>query len=409
MYSTLALEVFLGWRPRLLLTRLCNRARQWLGETLAHSVARWMVPLRTLRQVGGWHPPTIQLEETRSILVVRPDEIGDLVLTGPFLRELRRVAPAAHITLIVKKHCQELVELCPYVDAVYSLDFPPNGNKRRVFLLFAAWRLRWSRFSWQGFQLVLLPRSSPDWYDAELVATVLAGTGKIVVNRECLGHRSGRSFVKNTETADFSEAQILHEVPRNLKLLQRYGAVITPNPPLELWITESDREFSRKVLSSGGQYVAFCGGARDSARRWPIDRFSAVAAQLRDQHGVVPVILGARGDPEFSGAVNLIGRTTLRQAAAVLERCALYVGNDTGSKHIAAAMGIPTVEISAFRCGGDINHVSSPARFRAWGVPYRLAQPPAGPSIFAIEEIAIDHVLRLCTALLSAPIEHQIR
>ena len=74
-------------------------------------------------------------------------------------------------------------------------------------------------------------------------------------------------------------------------------------------------------------------------------------------------------------AVDVTGRTTLRQTAALLKKCDLYVGNDTGSMHLAAAAGIPVVEISCFPMDGPVWHWNSPRRFAPWGVPHRILQP----------------------------------
>src|SRR5262249_45220100 len=141
------------------------------------SIGRWVAPLRTLRQLWGWRPERIPLAKARNILVIRPDGIGDVVLTSPFLRELRRAAPRARIILLVKMGCRELVEHCPYADAVYSLDF-----EHRKRLRWAAWCLRWGRMPWRGFDLVLLPRSDVDWFNSELVGHILAGRGALLVH-----------------------------------------------------------------------------------------------------------------------------------------------------------------------------------------------------------------------------------
>jgi ADP-heptose:LPS heptosyltransferase len=122
---------------------------------------------------------------------------------------------------------------------------------------------------------------------------------------------------------------------------------------------------------------------------------------LRDRYGIVSVALGSTQDRVIEGTVDLVGKTTLRQAAAVLEHCTLFIGNDSGLKHLAAAAGIPVVEISGFRKGGDPNHPNSPSRFHAWGVPHRVAQPLPGPGMFAIEEVTVDTVQRMCAALLA--------
>src|SRR5262245_56158794 len=92
--------------------------RKIISFPMSETVLGWAAPLRTLRQIRGWKLRPVPLAQARKILVLRPDEIGDVVLTTAFLRELRHAAPHARIDLIVKHECRELVEHCPYVNAV---------------------------------------------------------------------------------------------------------------------------------------------------------------------------------------------------------------------------------------------------------------------------------------------------
>src|SRR5271157_5620018 len=108
----------------------------------------------------------ISLKSARAILVVRLGEIGDTVLTTPFLRELRRNAPGGWITLVVKPEAFNLVELCPYVNEVVTFDWPVSGQAGTLkgharALALAATRL-WKR----RFDLALLPRWDVDYYHA---------------------------------------------------------------------------------------------------------------------------------------------------------------------------------------------------------------------------------------------------
>ncbi|MHB1559266.1 MAG: glycosyltransferase family 9 protein, partial [Isosphaeraceae bacterium] len=66
---------------------------------------------------------------------------------------------------------------------------------------------------------------------------------------------------------------------------------------------------------------------------------------------------------------------TLRQTTAILSRCRLFIGNDSGPMHLASAVGVPVVEISMFPRSGPRGHVSSPHRFGPWGVPSVIVQP----------------------------------
>ena len=76
--------------------------------------------------------------------------------------------------------------------------------------------------------------------------------------------------------------------------------------------------------------------------------------------------------------VDAIGQTTLRQTAALLKHCRLFVGVDSGPMYLAAAAGIPVVEISCHPRDGSPLHANSPRRFGPWGVPSVVLQPGRG-------------------------------
>src|SRR5271166_4625161 len=112
--------------------------------------------------------PYRSLADARSILVVRLDALGDVVLTGPFLRELRHNAPKARITLVVQPSTFNLVELCPYVDQVLKFqvnsDHPSQMRLAWRFLTFCArhiWTRRWD--------MAINPRFDVDPYGATLL------------------------------------------------------------------------------------------------------------------------------------------------------------------------------------------------------------------------------------------------
>jgi ADP-heptose:LPS heptosyltransferase len=175
---------------------------------------------------------------------------------------------------------------------------------------------------------------------------------------------------------------------------------VAHSPHLELWLSKADRNFATQHLPDTARSVAIAPGARLDEKCWPSDRFAQVAFTLEKADGLTPVQLGAPGDPGFAGGVNLIGRTTLRQAAAVIERCVLLLGNDSGLAHLAAAVAVPVVEVNGFRREGPASHPNNPVRFGPWGVPHRIVQAPPGESVLAIEEVSVEAVQAACSELL---------
>jgi ADP-heptose:LPS heptosyltransferase len=74
-------------------------------------------------------------------------------------------------------------------------------------------------------------------------------------------------------------------------------------------------------------------------------------------------------------AMSLAGRLSLRQVSALLQRCSVFVGNDSGPMHLAGAAGVPVVEVSCHPLSAPIDHPNSPARFGPWGVSARIVRP----------------------------------
>ena len=94
--------------------------------------------------------------------------------------------------------------------------------------------------------------------------------------------------------------------------------------------------------------------------------------ELKDEANII--LLGSKDEThlgEFisideNKIINLVGKTNIRQAAALIARSNLFIGNDSGLMHIAAAVSTPVIEISSFPKNGDNTHATSPIRFGAW-------------------------------------------
>jgi ADP-heptose:LPS heptosyltransferase len=325
-------------------------------------------------------------EEVPSILVIRPDAIGDVVMTGPFLRELRRAYPKAKISLIVGPGTANLVETCPHIDRVLTNRvltdrLPPLTRwwhpilRRFVGLSFARRHLWPSRYD-----MAVVPRWGEDHFDASILA-LLSGA-------PCRVGYSARRPTKNSAYDRFytmvvNDRSVRHEVERNLHLLSELQTDVHDDA-LELWLSDEDRRFASQVLASSGaeSFVALSPGAGSPRRIWPIERYVEVGRWLVDR-GARLVVVGGPGDEGRgeqlrrigSQAIDLTNRATVRETAAVLAHCSLFCGNDSGPMHLAAAAGVPIVEVSCHPMSGDDLHPNSPKRFGPWGVPNRVVQP----------------------------------
>lgn len=367
-------------------------------------------------------PDEFRLSAVERVVVIRVDEIGDTLLTGPLLRELRRNLPDAEITLVVNPGVANLVERCPYVDHVVTYRWSVAGLfgrlKRHARALRLARRELWPR----RLDLALLPRWDRDRYHASFLAYFSGALHRVGYSEATTeGKKRMNAGADRLFTRVLTAGGAEHEVERNLDMLRALGGEVR-DTGLEVWLDDDDEAEAERLLgdAEGARrpLIALGIGAGSQRRVWPIPRYAELARALERRHGAGVVVVGSRQDRvrvesfrRQSGAiVDLVGRTTLRQAAAVLKRCDLYVGNDTGVMHLAAAAGIPVVEISCHPRTGSPAHDHSPVRFGPWGVEHRVLRPlePLPPCTdgcsgrvsHCITAVSVDQVLEAANALL---------
>lgn len=182
----------------------------------------------------------------------------------------------------------------------------------------------------------------------------------------------------------------VHEVELHNRMLVHLGLPATAAQPALALPAGLFDPAQLAFAVAPAQLVALGIGAGTPSRRWPADSFAKFLSRmlsLRPDLGFV--IVGGpadRADGESLAAVapgrilNFAGRLDLLQSAALLQRCALYVGNDSGPMHLAAAAGCAVVEISKHPLGGDDTSPNSPVRFGPLAARRRICQPaPRGP------------------------------
>jgi len=322
--------------------------------------------------------------------------MGDAILTTPLLREIRRCKPKAWITLVVATRNRELFVDCPDVNEVLGYDSAPDqaGVRKAPFV----WRL-WRRYFklatfamrslWRReFSVAVNPRYDCDYYDT---GPLLVASG--AVTRIAFSEKATELKRKENSGWDVFATKIIpscsvfkHEVLLNLSVLREFGGQ-PANKDLELHIEDSKLSIECLDLIKKWEPlrpVALAVGAGEPRRCWCDSGFIEVAKWLVANG--LPVLLIGGSDAETTSekiahvlgeaAISVVGRLSLIETAALLKCCRLYVGNDTGPKHLAAAVGVPVVELSC--CAkNDQESRYSPNRFRAWGVRSIVLQPEA--------------------------------
>ncbi|MGI9179359.1 MAG: glycosyltransferase family 9 protein [Longimicrobiaceae bacterium] len=385
-------------------------------------LASGMLPRRSQPLWDEGQP--LDLARARRILVVSLDEIGDTVLLTPFLRELRNAAPDSWIGLVVQPVSAALVDTCPHIDELFRYRAALPRYLRPLVLPFRAWATA-RVLRAQPPALAIVPRWDVDQHLAMALALFCGA-------RRRVGYSEGVHAYKRAINAGFDRlltdvipgSRQSHQVQRNLDVLRHLGAEIGSSR-LELWLEDADRESARAWLNMPeadereSRWVAFGIGARAAKRCWPLERFAALGRSLQQRLGVRIVLVGGQEDRAAQaavlaglgpGALGLCGRATLRQTAAVLERCRLFVGNDSAPMHLAAAVGCAVVEISCHPRTGGGDHPNAPERFGPWGVRSRVLRPrvPSSPCTdgchsrraHCILQVEVEEALEHASALL---------
>lgn len=235
------------------------------------------------------------------------------------------------------------------------------------------------------FELALVPRWDSDLHHAYMLSYLSGARQRIgyserVTKSKAIWNRGIDQLLTVAVPGD----GVMHEVERNLALLE-IAKIDCRSSQLEVWLTEEDRGFADRFLEGrqNNDRVALGIGAGHPRRKWPIERFLEVGRMLAEQNKEILVV---GGEAEFQAGeqlrhrlgdvvLNSAGLGTLRQTAALLERCQSFIGNDSGPMHLAAAAGLPGVEVSVHPETGAPEAEESPNRFGPWGIPAEIVRP----------------------------------
>jgi ADP-heptose:LPS heptosyltransferase len=297
--------------------------------------------------------------EARNILVVDFGQLGDVILSLPALGAIRRRFPRARVTVAVGGAAAAVVEMAGVADEALAVD--------RVALRDGPKHLS----VWQIGKLVLDVRRRKFDFVVDLhslsetnLLGFLSGAGQRLYAR-----RPGRSldYLANFRPAPPVEDRSKHAIDRYLDVVAPLGVGEVSRVP-RLPVREEDgravEEMLRKALSGGkirgrratagagdSPLVGIFPGAGHPSRRWPIERFAELAWMLERNDSVRSVLFAGPEErklvrealPKFPPSAVVLDRLTVPQLAAAAERLSVFVSNDTGPMHVAAAVGTPVV------------------------------------------------------------------
>jgi heptosyltransferase I len=279
-------------------------------------------------------------------LIVRLGALGDVVHAIPVAAALRRAYPDARIDWLVSAKHREILDFVPVIDRRLVIN-DRNGSTSGMTLVDAIRELRRNGYD-VAIDLQGLIKSA-------LLARASGATRVVGFSSSYARERLARLFY--TETHDpgrgglYNPEETRHVVEMNLGLLEPLG--VTPGRP-EFPIEDVDSNVARWAKShTGGVYALLNPGAAWPNKRWPPDRFAALAAELRNRRGLMSVILWGPGEDALAkataaaaeGAAVVSPKTALADVIALARGAAVMVSGDTGPTHIASAVGTPIVGI----------------------------------------------------------------
>ena len=291
--------------------------------------------------------PQVDWTAVRRLLVVRLDNIGDVILTGPATLALRRALPDARITLLASPAGAEAAPLLPWIDEVItlralwqdasgSLPFDPARELALVGELAAG------RFDAAVIFTSFSQSPFPPAYACYLAGIpVRAGQAK---------EFGGGVLSYQAEPAPFE----CHQAARNIHLVESAGIPVEDDH-LVLCVPSAAPDAAARLLSAaviapGDDFIAVAPGASCPARRHDPERFAEAARLIGAGRGLRVVALGSDRDRDAcelaaraADGANLAGATSIPELAAVIQRAALVLCNDSGPMHIADAFARPQV------------------------------------------------------------------
>lgn len=296
----------------------------------------------TLRR---WFRPaaTASIAAPRSVLILKPCCLGDVLLTTPLVAAIRTRYPEATITYAVGQWSRPMVATSQHVDAIVLL--PDHWTPGALLAVARVLRSR-------AFDVVFVPDRSP-------TLTLLAWLAGI---RQRVGLDSaGRGFAYTHRVP--VPSIVMHEADVYRQLAPAAGL---PPAPQQLFFFPSPKDqaeadvLARRYRAAERPLIALHpGGGQNPGmtlhrKRWLPERWAAVADALVAQHDARIILIGGPSDQEVvaavaramqSQAIRLVQQWQWGLLGALLSRCDLFLGHDTGMMHLATAVGTPTVAV----------------------------------------------------------------
>jgi heptosyltransferase III len=346
--------------------------------------------------------------EARRILIYRIGNIGDTVVALPALWAVRRHFPNAHIVLLCNDNQNShmlAAQILPDKGLIDEwITYPSNDRGSNPFQVLGFLpNLRRLELDTLVYLAPRLRSRKDIWRD--LIYFRMAGLRNFIAHKR-LGATLPRTVGKPLEPLE-------HEADHLLARLAGSGIRVPDSGKGEMNLALSQTEkfkaqewVERAIpsLADRQTLIGFGPGSKWPSKIWPEQRFGELGEQLIRDAGVYPIVFGGPEDAElgqrliqrWKGGVNAAGQLEVRQTAAALEHCALYVGNDTGTMHLAAAVGV--------RCVVLMSAQDWPGRWYPYGQGHTVLRKSV-PCEGCMLSVCGEHNLRCLTEISVSEVE----
>ena len=275
------------------------------------------------------------------ILVIKLDHLGDVLLATPVFSNLRRAYPNAELHALTGAWSRVVLEKHPDVSKVMEYNSPAFCRTGRPTSLKQTFRL-YRELRRQKYDLIVELRS--DW------RTVWFAFGRLTPKR------LSRAALQVANKLGFAQFSGTHETTRNLDVLRQAGIPTSVETAI-FSVTTEDKKWASDFLATyqiEGQHplIAIHPGSPIALKRWLPERYAELADWLIAQKRAQILFVGVKDEIPITTeiqarmrdeSINIAGKTTLTQLASILHTCNVFIGNDSGPMHLAAAVGTQTI------------------------------------------------------------------
>lgn len=328
---------------------------------------------------------------TGNILITQLNGMGDLVLTSGVIREIRKNYPNHHITLLVLGFWESLVKNCPYVDRIvpyFGSDFTLARLYRTTinfcreklwerqydFAINTHWGQCGSHSSFLNWFSGAKDRIAFDFYTEQKLFTTKEFRTGYILEADDFSAVINKPFNCPTD--------LYLDVKRRYWLLEQLGMTVT-DMSSEIWLTDEDYvplvEKHKNKVTGKKRIIVGLGASHDN-KKYPVRKLAKALTEINKLDDIVFITIGGKTEvddinylmkkvPELN-FVNYVNKLSLRQVAQLISQCDMYIGNDTGTIHMAKTFDLPT--ISMIYESKDVEHaegagtLSSYLRYSPW-------------------------------------------